>query len=220
MSSSLSMVRPLVAVAVVTLAVVITVEGAPSYAKSRARTNAVANRQQAAIAPLPLVQSPNNLFRDDDPRRYLPVDHTDEVKQARNDFFNKYDQQVRLIDEVRDVEDEESHYSSDYEEESDDDEEESEEEEESSDSDEESDYSDSSSSSEEGDYDSSSEEGDESSESSEESSSSSEEDNGLGAHYFRAPKPVKDTPEVEEAKRKFFKLYKEQAELAFNAPDY
>ncbi|KAK7056551.1 hypothetical protein SK128_019888 [Halocaridina rubra] len=96
---------------------------------------------------------------------------------------------------------------------------------------------DSSSSSEE-DYDgddSSEEDGDDSSSEEdhggEDSSSSSEEDEEtegldslwnirpLNTNSLTAPKPVTDTPEVQEAKRKFFELYKAHAQLSFNAPD-
>ncbi|XP_068248125.1 YTH domain-containing protein 1-like [Palaemon carinicauda] len=130
----------------------------------------------------------------------------------------------------------------DYEEESDegdDDHEEDDDDEEDDDSTEEgedsSDEEDSSSSSEEDEYgDDSSEEGDSSSseedlygEDSSSSSSSSEEDEGAGTYSggyqplntnaLAAPRPVTDTPEVKKAKRKFFDLYKAQAELSFNA---
>ncbi|XP_037780591.1 YTH domain-containing protein 1-like [Penaeus monodon] len=78
----------------------------------------------------------------------------------------------------------------------------------------------------------SSEEGDDGDDSSSSSSSSSEEDGAGGfdiaswgrrntnALLARTPRPVTDTPEVKQEKRNFFRLYKKQAELAFNAPDH
>ncbi|XP_042876268.1 YTH domain-containing protein 1-like [Penaeus japonicus] len=86
------------------------------------------------------------------------------------------------------------------------------------------------SSSEEGDSESSEEGGD--GEDSSSSSSSSEEDGDGGfdvaswgrrntqALLARTPRPVTDTPEVKQEKRNFFRLYKKQAELSFNAPDH
>ncbi|XP_027238960.1 uncharacterized protein [Penaeus vannamei] len=146
-------------------------------------------------------------------------------------------------------EDEEEDDDDDDEEEShEDDEEDSEDSEEGDDSSEE-DGADSSSeegadsSSEEGGVSSSEEDGEDSSseESSEEgadgddssSSSSSSEEDGAGgfdivswgrrntnALLARTPRPVTDTPEVKQEKRNFFRLYKKQAELSFNAPDH
>ncbi|XP_071540081.1 uncharacterized protein [Panulirus ornatus] len=165
--------------------------------------------------------------------------HTISVYYAEDD--EEEDEDEGDDDEEEEEEDEEDEEEEDSEEEEEDEYEEDSDEEGDDSSSSEEDYGDSSSSEEDGEDSSeegedSSEEGDDSSSSS--SSSSSEEDGEYGLVWGArgwtrqrltpgalrlnqvTPKPISDTLEVKQAKKKFYELYKTQAEMSFNAPDH
>ncbi|ROT83618.1 hypothetical protein C7M84_023217 [Penaeus vannamei] len=205
--------------------------------------------QQAPYSPVdytPEVKSARKaFFKLYDKQAKLAKDAPDTDLDGRYSFTQRLSGGAAAEDEADDdyyyyyYDDEEhSNEEDEYEYEDDDDEEESheeDEEEDDDDDDEEESHEDDEEDSED------SEEGDDSSEedgadsSSEEGADSSSEEGGDGAGGFdivswgrrntnallaRTPRPVTDTPEVKQEKRNFFRLYKKQAELSFNAPDH